>query len=247
MRILIVEDELSLAKGLQFNFEQEGYDVTLADDGIVAVEQFKSASPRYNLVMLDLMLPGQSGYETCRQIRELDGRVPILVLSARTLAEDKAMAFDCGTDQYVTKPFALPELLSRVRNLIERHPLATPDVVGTESSTRSEPDTYQFGDVFVDFRRFEIEVRGKTISLTTKEQQLLRFFIDHESEVVSRSQIQESVWEDNSDLTTRSIDNFVLRLRRYIEVNPGEPRHFLSIRGTGYRFLANPDAAVSVD
>lgn len=237
MKVLIVEDEQALAKGLKFNFEQEGYEVVLAADGQTALDYFQN-SPPVHVIVLDLMLPGMSGYETCRRIRELDNRVPILVLSARTLPEDKALAFDCGTDQYVTKPFALPELLSRVRHLIERHP------VDSESAAAPKPppelNEFEFEDVHIDFRKFELNVRGEKLSLTTREVELLRFFVTHENEVVSRAEIQEAVWDDPAELTTRSIDNFVLRLRRYIELNPAEPRHFVSIRGTGYRFIAHP-------
>ena len=119
-RILVVEDEGAIARGLRFNFEQEGYDVDLAADGKTALNLHRSASPEYDLIVLDLMLPEMSGYETCRELRLVDADVPVLALTARTLAEDKAQAFDCGVDQYITKPFALPELLSRVRNLLDR-------------------------------------------------------------------------------------------------------------------------------
>lgn len=246
MRILIVEDEDALAHGLKFNFEQEGYSVTLAGDGATALDLFRDADPQFDLIILDLMLPGMSGYEACQRIRELDNHVPILVLSARTLSEDKAQAFDSGTDQYVTKPFALPELLSRVRNLIERHRLTPRASAGANPHATSSPakqsipaDICEFGDVRVDFRKFEVTRDGETHSLTTKEQQLLRYFIEQEGLVVSRSQILEDVWGETVDVTTRTIDNFVLRLRRYIESNPAEPRHLLSVRGTGYRFLAD--------
>lgn len=235
-RILIVEDEPPLAKGLKFNFEREGYDVVTAGDGPTALGAFENADDPFDLIILDLMLPGMSGYETCLKIRESDHEVPVLVLSARTLSEDKAQAFDCGTDQYMTKPFALPELLSRVRNLLERRPRGGPPGRGVNGGR--PPDEYRFADVHVDFGAFQVTVDGTVHRLTTMELQLLRYFIENEGTVLSRSKILEDVWRETTGVTTRSVDNFVMRLRKIIERNPAEPRHLLSVRGTGYRFVA---------
>ncbi|HXY34594.1 MAG TPA: response regulator transcription factor [Planctomycetaceae bacterium] len=238
MRILIVEDEEPLALGLKFNFEQEGYEVILAGDGPTALTHFKDETKPFDVVILDLMLPGMSGYETCKAIRAIDELVPILTLSARSLSEDRTLAFDAGTDQYMTKPFKLPELLSRVRNLLSR---AARTGQAAKTSVATAPHaTFDFNSVHVDFDKFEVTVAGKTQSLTTQEMQLLRYFITHEGRVLSRFDILEDVWEHNPDVTVRTIDNFVLRLRRIIETNPAEPRHILSIRGTGYRFVAQP-------
>lgn len=237
MRILIVEDEEALANGLKFNFEQEGYDVVLAGDGHAALERFREPSAPVDLVILDLMLPGMSGYETCRALRELDEQIPIIVLSARSLSEDRAQAFDAGTDQYLTKPFALPELLVRVRKLLERRGSGR----NSENSRAAQrPRWYEFGDTRVDFDTFQITVGGKTHSLTTQEIELLRYFIENEGRVLPRLQILDDVWDHNPDVTTRTIDNFVMRLRKLIEPDPAEPRHILSVRGTGYRFVQNP-------
>ena len=238
MRILVVEDESALAAGLKFNFEQEGYDVTCVGDGPSALRAFEQNSPRIDLVILDLMLPGMSGYEVCSTIRSRDHEVPIIILSARSLSEDRQLAFDCGTDQYLSNPFALPELISRVKKLTERQRRRNADE--PEAKTNA---IVEFGDVRVDFRRYEATVRGKTHTLTERELQLLRYFVEHEGAVLTRAEILEKVWGESSDLTTRSIDNFVLRLRRLIEINPAEPRHILSIRGAGYRFLAEPDSS----
>jgi DNA-binding response OmpR family regulator len=240
MKILIVEDEEALAKGLKFNFEQEGYDVETAGDGHVALDLFDAADPPFDLILMDLMLPGMSGYETTREIRDRDEQVSILVLSARTLSEDRAMAFDAGTDQYLSKPFALPELLSRVRNLTNRRQART-----TTTETLELPARFEFGDgIVADFDQFELTVRGTTHTLTTMEMQLLRYFIEQESRVLSRDQIMVAVWEDTAAISSRSIDNFVMRLRRLMEPLPSAPRHILSVRGTGYRFVANPDSGV---
>ena len=238
MKIMIVEDEEALANGLKFNFEQEGYEVVTVGDGGSALEVFQEMGESCDLIILDLMLPGLSGYETCQRIREIDNVVPILVLSARSLSEDKTLAFDCGTDQYMTKPFALPELLSRVRNLTERRTTIRPGSEMNEGSL----DVVEFGDVRVDFSKFELTVNENIHNLTTMETQLLRYFVLNAEVVLSRSQILTDVWHESAEITSRSIDNFVMRLRKLIEKNPTEPLHILSVRGTGYRFVANPDA-----
>ncbi|MEQ9406991.1 MAG: response regulator transcription factor [Fuerstiella sp.] len=236
MRILVVEDEASIAKGLRINFELEGYQVDLAEDGRKALELHAAASPPFDLVVLDLMLPEMSGYETCRKLRLVDTEVPILALTARTLAEDKAQAFDCGVDQYITKPFALPELLSRVRRALDQRRRSL-----EKGLARTVEDIERFGDVRVDFGRFEVQHGGESFSLTTREMELLRYFLQHDDVVLSRSRLQTDVWRDSADLTSRSIDNFVMRLRKMIEVDPANPRHLISIRGTGYRFIRDPD------
>ncbi len=238
MRILIIEDEEALSEGLKFNFEQEGYAVVLAGDGPTALKQFQDLDHPVDLVILDVMLPGMSGFETCRAIRVLDDLVPILTLSARSLSEDFTLAFDAGTDQYMTKPFKLPELLSRVRNLLSRS--ARTERSSSRSPSTTEQTTFDFGDVHVDFKKFEVTARGRTQSMTTQEMELLRYFIQHEGEVLPRLDILDSVWDHNPDVTVRTIDNFVLRLRKIIEVDPASPKHIVSVRGTGYRFVAKP-------
>lgn len=234
MKILIVEDEEAMAAGLKFNFEQEGYDVLLAGDGPTALKLFRAASPPVDMVILDLMLPGMSGYETCTAIRSLDKLVPILVLSARTLSEDKMHAFDCGTDQFMTKPFALPELLNRVKNLLERHRTLL-------QSQRAAPtpaeDVRTFDNIAVNFTTYEVTVGERTHNLTTLEMQLLKYFLDHAGKVLPRHEILENVWDPAAEVTTRTIDNFVSRLRKILEPDPARPKYILSVRGTGYRFV----------
>jgi two-component system OmpR family response regulator len=242
MRILIVEDESAIAEGLKFNFEQEGYDALVAGDGIRALEFMRNEAVPVDLVVLDLMLPGMSGYEICKEIRTTNQQVPILVLSARQHSQDKAHAFDCGADQYVTKPFELHEVLSRVRNLLKRRPSEAAQELATDANF-----VFEFGDVRVDCRRFQVFVNGQRHSLTTMEMQLLRYFIEHEGTVLSRAQILEDVWGQSPDITTRSIDNFVMRLRKIIEPDSTRLRHLLSVRGTGYRFVAKLTSASSAD
>jgi len=242
MKILIVEDEAAMAAGLKFNFEQEGYEVLVAGDGPTGLKLFQEARPPVDLVMLDLMLPGMSGYETCTAIRGLDKLVPVLVLSAKTLSEDKMHAFDCGTDQYITKPFALPELLNRVKNLMERHRTlqsAARDINPSPSAN----DEFQFGNVQINFRTYEVRVGGRVHNLTTLEMELLKYFVDHAGQVLPRHKILEEVWDDTTEVTTRTIDNFVLRLRKILEPDPARPRHILSVRGTGYRFVTGEETA----
>lgn len=242
MKILIVEDESVIADGLKFNFEQEGYIALIAGDGQTALDLVADPEQDIDVIILDLMLPGMSGYDVCKKIREIDPQVPVLVLSARTLSEDKTQAFDLGADQYMTKPFALPELLSRVRNLVERHPKSDP---ATRKKTRvatgpSVPDQYELGKSIIDFSKFQIRHEGEVESLTTMEIQLLRYFIQNEGRVLSRIQILEDVWNQNAEISTRTIDNFVLRLRKMIEENPANPQHIVSVRGTGYQFFRSP-------
>lgn len=235
MRILIVEDEEHLAQGLKFNFEAEGYAVDVAGDGRVALSLLHGADPPVDVVILDLMLPGMSGYEICEEIRKDRLDVPILVLSARTLSEDKARAFDLGIDQYVTKPFNLNELLSRIRNLAKRRPV--------HAVSKPAGDMVEFGQSRVDFRRFEATVNGEVKKLTPMEVKLLQLFLKNEGVVLSRREILAKVWDMSPPPETRTVDNFVMRLRRHFEVDPARPRHFQSVRGAGYRFTTVPSDA----
>lgn len=235
MRILVVEDEEAIAKGLRFNFEREGHQVDVAGDGPTALELYESAQPPIDLVVLDLMLPMMSGYEICRTLRRLDTEIPVLALTARTLSEDKIQAFDSGVDMYMTKPFSLPELLSRVRNLLDRRRRSV-----ERRSVRPTEDVVHFSDITVDFGRFELRRKDEVHALTTREQELLRYFLENDGVVLSRARLQSEVWKDAADISSRSIDNFVMRLRRMIETDSSSPRHLLSIRGTGYRFVREP-------
>lgn len=255
MRLLIVEDEPAMAGILQFNFEQEGYEVAMARDGFKAMELFLETRPApenpapaepFDAIVLDLMLPGMSGYEICRRVRKLDPQVPVLVLSARTLAEDRMTAFDVGTDQFITKPFELAELLNRVRNVIERHRTILTREARSAASVPEpvekapQPTCYAFSRFTLDLKRYELKVGEEVSTLTPRELELMRYFIEHEGQVLSRAEIMENVWDEPSDITTRTIDNFVLRLRKYIEPDPQNPQHILSVRGAGYRFVGEP-------
>ena len=236
-RLLVVEDERAIAEGLRFNFEQEGYAVTVAADGAVALRAFADGKQRnepFDAIVLDLMLPGMSGYDICRSIRATDAAVPVLMLSARTLTEDKVGGFEAGADQYLTKPFVLPELLARVRAMLSR-----PRPPGEARGDRPEPVT-AFGDVRVDFDAFKLTTDRdgalSTRDLTTQEAALMRLFAENPGRVLPRQEILRRVWPPDADVTPRTIDNFVLRLRRMVEPDPARPRHIVSVRGTGYRF-----------
>lgn len=241
-RLLIVEDEKHLAFGLKFNFEAEGYLVELVGDGPAALSRFRDDKSAYDLVILDLMLPGMSGYDICSELRGISPDVPIIVLSARSLPEDRARAFDCGTDQYVTKPFDLRELLVRVRSLIDRR-----------QRQPKQPDeyVYRWDECSVDFRRHDVTVSGKRRKLTTMELKLLELFVRHAGQVLTRAEILERVWGLSPPPSTRTVDNFVMRLRKHFEQDAAAPRYFVSVRGAGYQFRpqggepAPDDAATS--
>lgn len=236
-RILIVEDERHIGIPLKFNCDAEGYETTLVEDGPSALRLLGQTATAFDLVILDLMLPQMSGYTVLENLRRMGVQIPVLILSARTLSEDRVRGFDLGADQYMTKPFELPELLSRVRGLLSRHAQIRGQGV-TTASMREE--TYGFAECLVDFARHEVTVRGEPRSLTALEMKLFRFFTEHEGVVLTRNQLLDNVWGFDSNSTARTVDNFIARLRQHFELDPAKPRHFLSVRGVGYRFVQNP-------
>ncbi len=234
-RILIVEDERHIGVPLKFNFEAEGYDATLVEDGPSAVKHFEQAPEAFDLVILDLMLPSMSGYAVLERLRAAKVYVPVLVLTARTLAEDRIRGYDVGADRYMTKPFELPELLAQVKSLLTRHA----QLRGT-AAAQPAGDVYEFNSAKVNFATHEVQVRGEGRSLTPLEIKLVKFFADNEGVVLTRNQILDSVWGTDASPTTRTVDNFIARLRQHFETDPANPRHYLSVRGVGYRFVAQP-------
>jgi two-component system OmpR family response regulator len=233
--ILIVEDEEHLAIGIKYNLEAEGYQVLVAGDGPSALNIIATDNPSIDLVILDLMLPGMSGYAVCEQLREQGNAVPVLMLSARTLVEDRVRGYDVGADQYLKKPFDLEELLSIVRSLLSRR--GAEPALASSVSTEAE-FTFSAGRVHVNFDTFEVSVAGQPARLTTMEMKLLRYFVENEGKVISRNQLLEHVWGMSHTPTTRTVDNFLMNLRKYFELDPANPRHFVSVRGAGYRFVA---------
>jgi DNA-binding response OmpR family regulator len=234
--ILIVEDEQHLAIGIKYNLEAEGYRVSLAGDGPVALKLLEEEAAGIDLVILDLMLPGMSGYAVCEGLREKGNDVPVLMLSARTLTEDRIRGMDVGADQYLEKPFDLDELLAMVRNLLARRGRAP-----VRPAPRKIGDEYEFGRARVNFDTFKVTVDGKNLRLTTLEMKVLRYFIENEGSVITRSQLLDDVWGLSGNPTTRTVDNFISRLRGYFEVDRDHPRHFLSVRGSGYRFVSKEE------
>ena len=231
-QILIVEDERHIGIGLKYNCEAEGYAATLVGEGPTALRLLREDPAQFDLIILDLMLPGMSGYAVLETLRKEGVLTPVLILSARTLSEDRTRGFDLGADQYLMKPFELPELLSRVRNLLQRR--------GPLRKVEPQDDVCQFQGHSINFTRHEVSINGEVKALTPLEFGLLTFFIRNEGLVVTRAQLLDNVWGLDSSPTTRTVDNFVLRLRRYFEQDPTRPRHFLSVRGIGYRFVQEP-------
>ena len=228
-RILIVEDESHLAEGLRFNLEAEGYAVEIAEDGPAGERALNEAGEPFGLVILDVMLPGMSGFELAQRIRAAGNFVPILILTAKDAAQDLIRGIEDGADDYLTKPFHLDELLARVRGLLRRRRWDGVDAKG--DSMRS----FSIGAATVHFDRFELETPNGVVELTVREMGLLRALIDREGETVNRGDLLQDVWGLRADTKTRVVDSFIVRLRRYVEPNPVHPRHIVSVRGYGYR------------
>jgi two-component system, OmpR family, alkaline phosphatase synthesis response regulator PhoP len=238
-RILVVEDEQHLADGLRYNLEAEQYDVDLVDTGEEALRRLTDEPGRYDLVVLDVMLPGIDGFTVATRLRDARRFVPVLMLTARGRSEDVLRGFGAGADDYLAKPFELPILLSRVRGLLRRHEWFRAETAPPASPPVASP--FSFGDKSIDFEQLEVRVGEKRMPLTLMEAALLRYFVQHEGSPVPRKEILEKVWGVHEDTDTRAIDNFIVRLRRYIEEEPSNPRHLQTVRGVGYRFVADPE------
>ena len=235
--ILVVEDEKHLATGIKFNLDAEGYRVTTVGDGPSALELIKENPTDVDLVVLDLMLPGMSGYAVCEALRDEGIDMPILILSARTLTEDRTRGFDVGANQYMTKPFDLDEFLSRINNLLTLQ--GTPR---RNAGTKAKPvNSLEFAAAKVNFDTFEVTIDGEPLRLTQLEMSLLRYFAENEGRVIPRHELLENVWSMPGSVNTRAPDQFIRRLRKYFEPDPAGPIHFLTIRDAGYRFVANPE------
>ncbi len=228
IRILLVEDEEHLQEAIKLNLELEGYKVVAAGTGTEAVKIFKAE--RFNLVVLDVMLPEMDGFAVCEAIRLHNGTVPILFLSAKNASEDKILGLKRGADDYMTKPFNLEEFLLRVNVLVKRSL--------SQEEKKEMSDIYRFDGNEVNFKTYEISGKGnEKIRLTKKEIALLKLLIERRNEVVSREQILETVWGYDIYPSTRTVDNFILAFRKYFEKDPKEPRYFHSVRGVGYKFV----------
>jgi DNA-binding response OmpR family regulator len=243
-RVLIVEDEAHLAKGLQFNLEAEGHSVQLVGDGESALDLLLKKRVDFDAVVLDVMLPGKNGFAA--ELRAAKYFVPVLMLTARGRPEDVLKGFASGADDYLPKPFELPILLARLQGLLRRRDWlregqAAQSTTAKQQSHDAEYEMFSFAGRTIDFGKLELRVNGNTIHLTLMEAELLRHLIRNHDRIVSRKSILEEVWGLHEDTDTRAIDNFVVRLRRYIEDDPAKPTHLLTVRGVGYRFIAEPN------
>jgi DNA-binding response OmpR family regulator len=253
-RVLVVEDEAHLAKGLRFNLEAEGHSVEVSGDGESALERLVAKNEDFDVVVLDVMLPGKDGFTVVSALRKARNYVPVLILTARGRPEDVLQGFAAGADDYLPKPFQLPIFLARLQGLLRRSQWLIAEKPATKgraangkdatataaSAADSAPDAevFSFNGKTIDFGTLELRVNGTTIQLTLMEAKLLRHLIRSKGRTVSRKSILEDVWGLHEDTDTRAIDNFIVRLRRYIEKDPSKPKHLLTVRGVGYRFLA---------
>jgi DNA-binding response OmpR family regulator len=250
-RVLIVEDEAHLAQGLSFNLRAEGHVVAVAGDGESALDRLLVKREPYDALVLDVMLPGKSGFDVATTLRENKNYVPILMLTARGRPEDVLQGFAAGADDYLPKPFELAILIARLESLLRR--TAWMSEAGRRAAAagavrpvpaaepNSDDSTFSFAGKSIDFGELELRTLGNTIHLTLMEAQLLRYLVGSEGRVVSRKSILEEVWGLREDTDTRAIDNFIVRLRRYVEEDPSKPKHLQTVRGVGYRFVAEPD------
>lgn len=223
-KVLAIEDDPAVQRALRRTFESAGLEITIAADGSSAMDTFRATTPR--VVILDLRLPGRSGHDLCREIKRTSPGTPILVLSAASDVVDKVLLLELGADDYVTKPFSPRELLARVRAAIRRL-----------HQNPEKREQYSFDDVEVNFSRMVLTKAGKTVPMTPQEFKMLRFFLNNEERVVSRAELLNEVWGYNSYPTTRTVDTHILRLRQKLENDPGDPVHFRTVHGTGYKFV----------
>ena len=225
-RVLVVEDDASLVVGLSGALQGEGYEVTVARTGPDGFRLARETDP--DLIILDLMLPGMSGLEICKRLRDAGDRTKIIVLTSRAEEDDRVLGLELGADDYVTKPFSVRELLARIRAQLRREPAPEEPL----------PDRIRFEDVTVDFKRREVFRRSQLQTLTNQEFRLLEYLIRHPGEVLSRDRLLDETWGYDAQFTTRTVDNHILRLRKHIEPDPENPKYILTIRGAGYRFDA---------
>ncbi|OGU26829.1 MAG: DNA-binding response regulator [Ignavibacteria bacterium GWA2_54_16] len=222
-RILIVEDDKAILRGLVDSLKAEHFEIETSSDGEEGLGFAKRR--KFDLIILDVMLPGMNGFEICKQLRTEKVKTPILMLTGKGDEIDKVMGLELGADDYVTKPFSIKELIARVRALLRR-----------QAEIHSSLNEASFGDVYIDFKKQEATRGKKSVDLTSKEFQLLKYFVEREGEVISRNQLLDSVWGYDALPTTRTVDNYILSLRKKIEKNPAKPRHLLTVHTAGYKF-----------
>ena len=239
-RILIVEDEKHLAQGLCFNLEAEGHEAEVVGDGEHALQRILNDARQYDAVILDVMLPGRDGFSVASRLRREGQFVPILMLTARGRPEDVLAGFEAGADDYLPKPFELAILIARLHGLLRRSAWTRAAAPPEAAPAADVPEVLSFGDNTLDLGKLELRVGDKAYHLTVMEAELLRYFIKNAGQAVSRKAILEDVWNLHEDTDTRAIDNFIVRLRRYLKDDPARPRHVLTVRGVGYNFITDP-------
>jgi len=226
-RIMIVEDDPAILAGLRISLQEENYQVLPSDDGLKGYELARKEN--LDLIILDLMLPGKNGREICSDLRKAGVETPILMLTSKKLETDKVLGLEMGADDYVTKPFSVPELKARIKALLRRR-----------SPLRKELEDVAFGDLRVDFRRQEAFRGAKALKLSAKEFAVLQYFLQREGEKVTREMLLTDVWGYEVQPTTRTVDNYILSLRKKIEKDPAEPRHLVTLHASGYKFVKDP-------
>lgn len=234
--ILVVEDETNLAQGLLFNLRAEGHQASVAADGEAALDALQS--DRFDAVILDVMLPGRDGFEIASTLRAQGNYIPVLMLTARSRPEDIVKGFAAGADDYLPKPFDLAVLLARLNGLLRR--MSWPRSADAIAAAEEETSEFSFAGHRIDFDALELHTPDRLVRLTLMESDLLRYLVRNREKIVSRKELLEQVWHVREDTDTRAIDNFIVRLRRYIEEDPATPRHLQTVRGVGYRFMPNP-------
>jgi len=236
-RILVVEDESHIAEGLRFNLEAEGHQVEIAGDGEDALDRLLVKNQLYDLVLLDVMLPGKDGFAVAHELRRRQNFAPILMLTARGRPEDVLKGFESGADDYLPKPFNLDILVARIGGLLRRKNW----LQSANETTPAAAEDFSFAGKRVDFQKLQLHNGKQVFQLTLMETELLRYLIRNGGRPVARKEILERVWDLKEDTDTRAIDNFIVRLRRYIENDPTKPKHLLTVRGLGYQFVAKPE------
>ena len=238
-RILVVEDEHHIAQGLSFNLKADGHEVNVIADGEAALEHLRHQPGQADLVVLDVMLPGRDGFEVAAELRRSGDFVPILMLTARGRPEDVLQGFESGADDYLPKPFELNILLARVRGLLRRSAWSRASDHRSPTSPAAG-EVIAFGGNVLDMSALELRVGTMPYHLTLMEAELLRYLLKNAGKAVSRKAILENVWNLHEDTDTRAIDNFIVRLRRFLNEDPAKPRHVLTVRGVGYKFIPEP-------
>ena len=224
-KILVVEDEPNMILGLKDSFEFEGFEVITAEDGNEGFAKATTFKP--DIILLDIMLPKMSGIDVCRKLREAGDEVPIIMLTARSQEIDKVVGLEMGADDYVTKPFGIKELVARIRANLRR---ATKQIV--------QVDGFSFNDIEIDFKKYQALKNGKKLDFSSREYEILRYFIQHLEEIVTRDQLLDEVWGYSSTPITRTVDNHIAKIRQKIENDPSDPKHLITVHRVGYRFVS---------